>query len=275
MRFTWNAHPTGGRLGRHGPGSSGPGPRRTPATLPSVRIAILSDIHSNIVALEAVLAAAGPVDAVWHLGDVVGYGPEPDRVVDRLREVGAVGVRGNHDAAAIGGAEIEWFNPDARAAMEWTRTAIAKRTRDWLAALPERRIEAGATLVHGSPRDPIWEYVTSVAVARANLAELATPVGWHGHTHIPVAFRDDDGRVEVITPAHDSSIGLDERTVLLNPGSVGQPRDGDPRAGFAVFDTDGARVRWYRVAYDVAAVQAAMVDAGLPARLVARLSVGV
>jgi len=240
-----------------------------------VRIAILSDIHSNIVALDAVLAAAGPVDALWHLGDVVGYGPEPDRVVDRLREVGAVGVRGNHDAAACGGTEIEWFNPDARAAMEWTRAAMGPRTRDWLAALPERRTEAGCTLVHGSPRDPIWEYITSVPVARANLAELTTPVGLHGHTHIPIAFRDDDGRVEVITPGNDSTVGLDARTVLLNPGSVGQPRDGDPRAAFAVLDTDAARVRWQRVAYDIEAVQAAMRDAGLPARLVARLSVGV
>jgi diadenosine tetraphosphatase ApaH/serine/threonine PP2A family protein phosphatase len=240
-----------------------------------VRIAILSDIHSNIVALDAVLAAAGPVDALWHLGDVVGYGPEPDRVVDRLREVGAVGVRGNHDAAACGGAEIEWFNPDARAAMEWTRAAIAPRTRDWLAALPDRRAEAGCTLVHGSLRDPIWEYITSVPIARANLAELTTPVGLHGHTHIPIAFRDDDGRVEVITPGDNSSIGLDERTVLLNPGSVGQPRDGDPRAGFAVLDTDAARVRWQRVAYDIEVVQTAMRDVGLPARLVARLTVGV
>jgi diadenosine tetraphosphatase ApaH/serine/threonine PP2A family protein phosphatase len=240
-----------------------------------VRIAILSDIHSNIVALDAVLAAAGPVDALWHLGDVVGYGPEPDRVVDRLREVGAVGVRGNHDAAACGGAEIEWFNPDARAAMEWTRAAIGPRTREWLAALPERRIEAACTLVHGSPRDPIWEYVTSVPVARANLAELTTPVGLHGHTHVPIAFRADDGRVEVITPGADSSMGLDERTVLLNPGSVGQPRDGDPRASFAVLDTAAARIRWTRVEYDIEAVQGAMRDAGLPARLVARLSVGV
>src|SRR4249919_4287210 len=102
-----------------------------------MRIAVLSDIHSNLVALDAVLAHIGSIDAIWHLGDVVGYGPEPDAVVERLASLGAVGVRGNHDAAAAGGSEIDWFNPDARAAMEWTRAAIAERTRDWLTALPE------------------------------------------------------------------------------------------------------------------------------------------
>ena len=133
-----------------------------------MRICLLSDVHSNLPALDAVLAAAGDVDAVWHLGDVVGYGPEPDAVVARLRERGAVGVRGNHDAAACGGPEIDWFNPDARRAMEWTRTAISEETRAWLAALPDRRQLEGCDLVHGSPREPLWEYVTSLGVARDN-----------------------------------------------------------------------------------------------------------
>ena len=132
-----------------------------------MRIAVLSDIHSNLVALDAVLADIGTVDAVWHLGDVVGYGPEPDAVVERLAGVGAVGVRGNHDAAAAGGPEIEAFNPEARRAMEWTRRRIAPATRDWLAALPERLVVDEASLVHGSLRDPTWEYVTSAAIARA------------------------------------------------------------------------------------------------------------
>jgi predicted phosphodiesterase len=240
-----------------------------------VRIAVLSDIHSNVVALDAVLEAAGRVDALWHLGDVVGYGPEPNLVVERLRSVGAIGVRGNHDAAACGGDEIEWFNPEARAAMEWTRGAISPATRSWLAALPERRAEGEYTLVHGSPRDPIWEYVTSVPVARANLKALTTPVGLHGHTHIPVAFREDDGRIDVVTPGDGSSIAIDAHPVLLNPGSVGQPRDGDPRASYAVLDTAAGRCSWHRVGYDVGAVQAAMLGAGLPARLAARLSHGV
>jgi predicted phosphodiesterase len=159
-----------------------------------VRIAVLSDIHSNLVALDAVLAAIGSVDAVWHLGDVVGYGPEPDAVVERLTTIGAVGVRGNHDAAAAGGSEIDWFNPDARAAMEWTRDAISPTTHAWLAALPVRRMELAFTLVHGSPRDPIWEYVTSAALARAGLSAISTEHGLHGHTHIPVVFTELDIR---------------------------------------------------------------------------------
>jgi predicted phosphodiesterase len=240
-----------------------------------MRVAVLSDIHANLVALDAVLAAAGQVDAVWHLGDVVGYGPDPDGVVGRLVEVGALGVRGNHDAAACGGKEIDWFNPDARAAMEWTREAISSTTRTWLEALPDRRVEGEFTLVHGSPRDPLWEYVTSIAVARANLAALDTTVGLHGHTHVPVAFRDDDGRVDAISPAADSELALDGRRVMLNPGSVGQPRDGIPAASWLVLDTEARRCSWHRVDYDVGSVQRAMTDAGLPARLVGRLSHGV
>lgn len=239
-----------------------------------MRIAVLSDIHSNLPALDAVLAAAGDVDAVWHLGDVVGYGPDPDGVVDRLRSIGAVGVRGNHDAAAAGGSEIDWFNPDARRAMEWTRTAIAPATRDWLAALPERRTIHGYDLVHGSPREPIWEYVTSRDVAQANIAILGSPVGLHGHTHVPVAWIEDGGRVELVRPRGDGTLELAGRRALVNPGSVGQPRDGDPTASYLLLDPEAGRVRWHRVAYDVAGVQAAMRAAGLPASLSARLAVG-
>jgi diadenosine tetraphosphatase ApaH/serine/threonine PP2A family protein phosphatase len=240
-----------------------------------MRIAVLSDIHSNIVALEAVLSSIGSVDAVWHLGDVVGYGPEPDAVVARLKEINAVGVRGNHDAAAAGGNEIDWFNTDARAAMEWTRRRISSETRAWLDGLPKTRVEGAFTLVHGSPRDPIWEYVTSLPVARANLAALTTRQGLHGHTHIPICWRDDDGSVEAVSPGHGSSLMLDERPVLLNPGSVGQPRDGDPLASYMVIDTDAGRCTWSRVAYDIATVQAAMSAEGLPERLVARLTYGI
>src|SRR5690242_12056878 len=135
-----------------------------------MRVAVLSDIHANLVALDAVLAAIGTVDAIWHLGDVVGYGSEPDAVVERLGERGAIGVAGNHDLAALGGDEIDWFNPEARAAMEWTRTRIDERTRARLGSLPTTRVEEGVTLVHGSPRDPVWEYVTSVPLAEASLA---------------------------------------------------------------------------------------------------------
>jgi predicted phosphodiesterase len=239
-----------------------------------MRIAVLSDIHANLPALDAVLADAGDVDAVWHLGDVVGYGPDPDGVVARLRHIGAQGVRGNHDAAACGGSEIDWFNPDAKRAMEWTRTAIAPETVEWLAALPERRVLEGVDLVHGSPREPIWEYITSAGVALANLALLEAPIGLHGHTHIPVAWVDDGGRVELVRAAREARLELMGRRALVNPGSVGQPRDGDARASYAILDPGAGTVSWHRVAYDFTAVQGAMRDAGLPASLRARLAVG-
>ena len=239
-----------------------------------MRVAVVSDIHANLVALDAVLAAVGSVDAVWQLGDVVGYGPEPDGVVERLAEIGALGVAGNHDLAALGGPEIDWFNPEAKAAMEWTRSRISPATRAWLAALPERRVEADVTLVHGSPRDPVWEYVTSVPVARANLAVLETPLGLHGHTHLPMAWADRDGRVEPISPGPGSTFRLGSGPALLNPGSVGQPRDGDPTASWLEIDTDDAVATWHRVPYDIEAVRRAMLDSGLPARLADRLSVG-
>ena len=238
-----------------------------------MRIAVLSDIHSNLVALDAVLAHLGSVDAIWQLGDVVGYGPDPDGVVARLDAVGAVGVRGNHDAAAVGGSEIEWFNPDARAAIEWTRDRIASNTKAWLQALPERLIESDYTLVHGSPREPLWEYITSSPVARANLTFIGTRFGLHGHTHLPIAWTDEDGRIVSMTPNDGSTFELSGRA-LLNPGSVGQPRDGIPDSSYMVIDTEGDVATWHRVPYDIEAVQASMHDAGLPSRLVQRLSYG-
>jgi diadenosine tetraphosphatase ApaH/serine/threonine PP2A family protein phosphatase len=239
-----------------------------------MRVAILSDIHANLPALDSVLAALGEVDAWWHLGDIVGYGPHPDEVVARLRELGAVGVRGNHDAAAIGGPEVEWFNPDARRAIEWTERRISPATREWLAALPERLEIDDMTLVHGSPRDPTWEYVTTAPVARANLATLTTPYALHGHTHVPVAWREDDGRVEALGPSDGSALPLDGRRLLLNPGSVGQPRDGDPRASALVLDTSAREVTWRRVPYPIAGVQADLRAAGLPRALAERLGLG-
>ncbi len=240
-----------------------------------MRIAVLSDIHSNIVALAAVLAHLGSVDAVWHLGDVVGYGPEPDAVVERLAEIGATGVRGNHDAAAAGGREIEFFNPEARSAMEWTRRRITDATRQWLAALPERRLAGDVTLVHGSPRDPIWEYVTSLSIARAGIEVMTTTLGLHGHTHVPVAFVITEGRLEAIVPSDGSGLELEDRIALVNPGSVGQPRDGDSRASYLVLDTDTRSIVWHRVPYDIGSVATAMRAAGLPDRLAERLHHGV
>jgi diadenosine tetraphosphatase ApaH/serine/threonine PP2A family protein phosphatase len=211
---------------------------------------------------------------VWHLGDNVGYGPDPDGVVARLASIGAVGVAGNHDLAALGGPEIDWFNPAAKAAMEWTRARIDDRTRAWLRGLPTTRREAGMTLVHGSPRDPVWEYIVSAADAKANLAVLETPIGLHGHTHVPVVWAERDGRIEAIAPRPGSTFQLAGRHALLNPGSVGQPRDGDPTASWLEIDTAAGVATWRRVAYDVDAVRTAMLDGGLPAWLGDRLRVG-
>jgi predicted phosphodiesterase len=239
-----------------------------------MRIAVLSDIHANLPALDAVLAAVGDVDAVWHLGDVVGYGPDPDGVVERLRSVGVTGVRGNHDAAACGGIDIDWFNPEARRAMEWTRAAISPSTVEWLSALPERRTVEGCEQVHGSFREPLWEYVMSSSVARANLGVLAAPIGLHGHTHVPVAWVEDGSRIEVVKPGRNGLLELAGRRALVNPGSVGQPRDGDRDASYLILDPAAGTVSWHRVGYDIASVQRAMRDAGLPASLIGRLSFG-
>jgi predicted phosphodiesterase len=242
-----------------------------------MRIAVVSDIHSNLVALDAVLDAAGAVDAVWHLGDVVGYGPEPDAVVARLRSIGALGVRGNHDAAAVGGSEVDWFNPEARIAIEWTRDRITPATRAWLTDLPTTLVNGPFALVHGSFRDPVWEYVTQSSAALASLAllpPLGARYGLFGHTHLPSVFRPADGRVETIRPSDGSVLDLDERLALLNPGSVGQPRDGIPSASFLVLDTERSQATWGRTAYDIEAVQSAMRMAGLPERLAARLAFG-
>jgi diadenosine tetraphosphatase ApaH/serine/threonine PP2A family protein phosphatase len=239
-----------------------------------MRIAVLSDIHANLPALEAVLAALGPVDAVWHLGDIVGYGPHPDEVVARLRELGAVGVRGNHDAATRDLGMAEWFNADARLAIEWTAGRISPETRAWLAGLPERAELGEMTLVHGSPRDPTWEYVMTTPDARASLAAFATPYCLYGHTHIPAAWREDHGQVEPLGSSHGSVLPLDGRRLLLNPGSVGQPRDGDPRAAYAIYDTEAKEVTYRRVVYDVATAQRKIHAAGLPPILADRLAVG-
>ena len=239
-----------------------------------MRIAVLSDIHSNLVALDAVLAHAGEVDAIWHLGDVVGYGPDPDGVVARLAERGAVGARGNHDAAATGAIDADWFNPEARAAIEWTALTITGSTRAWLAALPERDERGDWTLVHGSPRDPTWEYVTSASIARAGFDALETRLGLHGHTHVPVAWTEEDGQIGMTLPTDGTSAAVDGRRLLVNPGSVGQPRDGDPRASYLMLDPDAGTMTWHRVRYDHNAVAVAMRSLGLPARLADRLRYG-
>jgi len=239
-----------------------------------MRIAVLSDIHGNLPALEAVLASLSPYDAIWQLGDVVGYGPQPNEVVALLASEKALGVRGNHDSAAVGELDTDAFNDDARAAVEWTMGELTDATRDWLTALERREELEGFTLVHGSPRDPTWEYVYAVSIARANMNRFTTTHCLVGHTHVPLVYRQAGSKTEPWLPRDGSQLGLDERRALLNPGSVGQPRDGDRRASGMLLDTEQMSATWHRVEYPVDAVQRLMEKAGLPKRLVARLSHG-
>jgi predicted phosphodiesterase len=239
-----------------------------------MRIAVLSDIHGNLPALDAVLADLRPYDAVWQLGDVVGYGPQPNEVVARLVAENASGVRGNHDAAAIGELDTDTFNDDARAAVEWTMGTISASTRGWLTALEPRVEQDNFTLVHGSPRDPTWEYVYSVSIARANMSRFTTSHCLVGHTHVPLVYRQVGSRVEPWLPGDGSMMELDDRRTMINPGSVGQPRDGDRRACGMLIDTDEMSVEWRRVEYPIEVVQHRMKEAGLPDRLIARLRYG-
>ena len=244
-----------------------------------MRIAVLSDIHANLAALDAVRADLPPADQVWVLGDIVGYGPQPNEVIAALQEMGARSVLGNHDGAAIGTVDAGQFNPDARRAIEWTATVIDDNSRAYLAALPEVRRDGDMTAVHGSPRDPIWEYITSPGIAAANFAHFDTRLCLFGHTHLPSVFRLVDDGIEPIIGLPGEHVELGDDRALLNPGSVGQPRDGLPDAAYAVVDVDEASgataaVSFRRVRYDIERTQRAMRDVDLPARLVERLTYG-
>jgi predicted phosphodiesterase len=239
-----------------------------------MRVAVLSDIHSNLAALEAVRADLPEVDEVWVLGDIVGYGPQPNEVIAALQEIGARSVLGNHDGAAIGTVDARDFNPDAAQAIAWTGRELDVNARAYLATLPEVRVDGEVTAVHGSPRDPVWEYIVSPSIARANLAEFSTTLCLFGHTHVPIVFRDVAGQAEVIPAVPGIPALLDGHRAMINPGSVGQPRDGNPQSSYAVVDTDAGRIDFHRVAYDVERTQRLMRGHDLPPRLVERLSYG-
>lgn len=242
-----------------------------------MRVALLTDIHSNLQALDAVLADARSLgfDAVWQMGDVVGYGPDPDAVIDRLQEVGATGVLGNHDAAAIGRLPLSDFNELAADANRWTAGVLSEASSAYLENLPRVHREDPFTLVHGSLRDPLWEYLVTHDAARAHFALQETPWSIVGHTHVPlVAEESAAGNVEAQSPAHDEVVSLNGRKLFINPGGVGQPRDGDPRACYALLDTVAETVTFRRVEYDIPATQQRMCDCGLPEPLVLRLARG-
>jgi len=239
-----------------------------------MRLAVLSDIHANLAALDAVLDDLPAVDELWVTGDTVGYGPQPNEVIRRLQERGATAVMGNHDGAAIGTVDTRWFNPDAAAAIEWTVGVIDDGSQEWLRALPMRHVAGQLTAVHGSPRDPVWEYVASAGVATANLGEFSTRWCLCGHTHLPVIYRANGQRAEVVAAMPGSPTILDSTRAILNPGSVGQPRDGNPNASYLILETDEGRAEFRRVAYDIGRTQGLMRDRRLPEHLIERLRWG-
>ncbi|MBA3687319.1 MAG: metallophosphoesterase family protein [Chloroflexi bacterium] len=239
-----------------------------------MRLAVLSDIHANLAALDAVGDELGSFDELWVLGDIVGYGPQPNEVIRRLQELGARAVTGNHDGAAIGTVDASWFNPDAQAAIQWTTTVLDENARAYLAALPEVRRDGELTAVHGSPREPIWEYITDAAIAAANLGAFETRHCLYGHTHLPVVYQADGAHISVIPATASSPIALDARRALINPGSVGQPRDGNPEASWLMLDTEAGIAEFHRVRYDIALTQRLMREVRLPRWLVERLAIG-
>jgi diadenosine tetraphosphatase ApaH/serine/threonine PP2A family protein phosphatase len=239
-----------------------------------MRLAVLSDIHANLAALDAVCADLPVVDEIWVLGDIVGYGPQPNEVIRRLQQLGARAVMGNHDGAAIGTVDVSWFNPDAAAAIGWTATVLDQNSLAYLAALPEVRRDRELTAVHGSPRDPVWEYITDASIAAANLGAFETRSCLHGHTHLPIIYRADGKAMTAVPATAASPIALDARRALINPGSVGQPRDGNPDASYLLLDDEAGLAEFRRVPYEIAATQDLMREVGLPRWLVERLAIG-
>lgn len=240
-----------------------------------MRYALLADIHSNLVAFEAVLldiAEKGGVEELWCLGDVVGYGPDPSACIALLRNRPHLCVAGNHDWAAIGKVDISDFNPDAAQACRWTGEQLSAEDVKYLESLPLTLTRRDFTIAHGSPRDPIWEYVLSEKSARDNFRSFETMYCLIGHSHVPLVFEHVG---ETCLPKDmPEALRVGENRLIINPGSVGQPRDGDPRAAYAIYDEGDKVIYYYRIDYDIADTQERMVQKGLPNFLVTRLSHG-
>lgn len=242
-----------------------------------MRVLVLSDIHANDTALQAVLRDAGATDEVWCLGDLVGYGPDPNMVIERLRELPHLTcILGNHDAAIVRRMDFEAFNGDARISLTWTENVLTAGNIDFLRSLaPRMEFDGSVTLAHGSPRDPTWEYVLNTLSARLNFGHFRTPFCFVGHSHIQSIFEMDEqnDRVTALMTRVGEAMTLIPRAIV-NPGSVGQPRDRDPRAAYAIFDS--VRNTWEprRTDYDIAEVQERIRQAGLPPRHAMRLAEG-
>lgn len=239
--------------------------------------AVLSDIHANRQAFEAVLAAARAegVDEVWCLGDVVGYGGEPEACVELAVAECDLLLGGNHDLAVVGRLPIDDFSPRARTSTEWTRAVLGERAAAVLRPLESLAEREGIGLYHGSPRHPVWEYVITAALADLCLDDAAQRVCVVGHSHVAGAFgrasgRPATGRARRGGDVSDLAVG----EWLVNPGSVGQPRDGDPRAAWMTIDTGSWTATWRRSEYDIEGAQAAIRAAGLPGSLADRLKYG-
>jgi predicted phosphodiesterase len=240
-------------------------------------VLVVADVHSNLEALNAVIEDArqqGEINEVWCLGDVVGYGPDPVACIELLQSLDVLCVAGNHDLGAAGAIPLDDFNPYAAAAARWTATQLRPDDVDWLTALPRTLTRGDFTLVHGSLIEPVWEYLISGSDAEAHLALQMTPYGLVGHSHLPFLYREDDKTTHPRSHATQTEALLDGSRFVANPGSVGQPRDGDPRAAYALIDQAAGRMSLHRVEYDYRETQAKMSAAGLPTPLIERLSRG-
>jgi predicted phosphodiesterase len=242
-----------------------------------MRIGVISDVHANLEALEAVLAhldGEAP-DQVVCLGDFVGYGPDPNTCVERLRPRLRAAVLGNHDQAAVGARPIDDFNLFAQEAIAWTQQALSEDARAFLAGLPLRQEVDGLLLVHGSPRQPVDEYVLHARTARASFVDQPFQIALVGHTHQPAVFEESNHRVSTkgLLPGVPFVLRASRR-YIINVGSVGQPRDGDPRAAYVIFDIEASSATLHRVTYPIEETQRKMDAASLPAPLIARLAEG-
>ncbi len=242
-----------------------------------MRVLVISDIHANQTALEAVLNDAGKVDETWCLGDLVGYGPDPNAVVERIREIPSlVCLLGNHDVAVIGKMPFETFNGDARRSLERHEKVLTSSNREFLRSLPQyTKVRGEATIAHGSPRDPLWEYILNTLSARLNFDYFDTPWCFVGHSHIQSMFQfnGDNDRVTSETVKPGVVIQLHPK-LILNPGSVGQPRDRDPRAAYAIYDTVARTWEPRRVEYNIPEVQKRIREFGLPEKHALRIAEG-
>jgi diadenosine tetraphosphatase ApaH/serine/threonine PP2A family protein phosphatase len=233
-------------------------------------------VHGNARALEAVLAhlERNRPDAIWCLGDTVGYGARPNDCCALVESMSDLCLAGNHDLVVSGAIDIEEFNHDAAAAARWSREVLNERSRNWLNSLQPTAVAEGIELYHASPRDPVWEYVLSEYVALASLEATESPVVLVGHSHVALALGLVDGKLDGGLAPEGSGVSFAESRWLLNPGSVGQPRDGDPRAAYLELDLEEKTARFKRVEYDVAGTQREIREAGLPEGLAARLASG-